>query len=149
MIARLRQRQEWQFFGVLPKADGPLALTWWSLVVLRGILLREHAAEQHHAAAIGVAQVDIDAVRRAVHERDARDELRRRDRGGRELDQPNREQRGDDDERDEGSPAAYRCRAGGEFGLGELCRWRLALELNVALFGDRSLLYRDHLPLHL
>ena len=38
MISRLRDRQEWKFFGVLPKADRRLALVWWSVLVLRGVL---------------------------------------------------------------------------------------------------------------
>jgi ABC-type transport system involved in cytochrome bd biosynthesis fused ATPase/permease subunit len=38
VIARLRARQEWRFFGVLPKADRPLAIVWWVVLVLRGIL---------------------------------------------------------------------------------------------------------------
>jgi ABC-type multidrug transport system fused ATPase/permease subunit len=31
-------RKERQFFGVLPKADSTLALAWWTILVLRGIL---------------------------------------------------------------------------------------------------------------
>ncbi|MEA3018657.1 MAG: ATP-binding cassette, subfamily bacterial, partial [Actinomycetota bacterium] len=38
MIARLRARQEWKFFGVLPKADRGLATAWWIALVLRGVL---------------------------------------------------------------------------------------------------------------
>jgi ABC-type multidrug transport system fused ATPase/permease subunit len=38
MIRRLRSRKEWQFFGVLPKADGPLAVAWWVVLILRGVL---------------------------------------------------------------------------------------------------------------
>ena len=37
-LQRLRQRNEWKFFGVLPKADGALAAAWWAILVLRGIL---------------------------------------------------------------------------------------------------------------
>src|SRR5438309_8505172 len=33
---RLRERDEWKFFSVLPKADRPLATAWWAIVVLRG-----------------------------------------------------------------------------------------------------------------
>lgn len=36
MLASLRQRKEWQFFGVLPKADAPLAFAWWALLLVRG-----------------------------------------------------------------------------------------------------------------
>ena len=38
MLARLRKRNEWKFFAVLPKADAPLAILWWALLVLRGVL---------------------------------------------------------------------------------------------------------------
>ena len=38
MLARLRQRQEWKFFGVLPRADRALAAAWWATLVLRGTL---------------------------------------------------------------------------------------------------------------
>ena len=38
MLQRLTQRREWRFFAVLPKADFGLALVWWVLLLLRGIL---------------------------------------------------------------------------------------------------------------
>jgi ABC-type multidrug transport system fused ATPase/permease subunit len=38
LLSRLRARQEWIFFAALPKADRPLALTWWTIVILRGLL---------------------------------------------------------------------------------------------------------------
>ena len=34
----MRQRQEWMFFAALPKADSVLALIWWAVLLLRGIL---------------------------------------------------------------------------------------------------------------
>ena len=34
----LRERQEWKFFASLPRADLPLTLAWWCLVVLRSVL---------------------------------------------------------------------------------------------------------------
>jgi ATP-binding cassette, subfamily B, bacterial len=34
----LRDRPEWQFFSVLPKADRTLAGVWWTLLILRGAL---------------------------------------------------------------------------------------------------------------
>jgi ATP-binding cassette subfamily B protein len=37
-MRRLRARNEWKFFSVLPKADRALAFTWWVLLVLRGVL---------------------------------------------------------------------------------------------------------------
>jgi len=38
VLERLRARQEWKFFGVLPRADGRLAAAWWVVLVLRGAL---------------------------------------------------------------------------------------------------------------
>jgi ATP-binding cassette, subfamily B, bacterial len=38
VIGRLRERQEWKFFAVLPRADGALAAAWWAILVLRGAL---------------------------------------------------------------------------------------------------------------
>jgi ATP-binding cassette subfamily B protein len=38
VIKRLRQRNEWKFFTVLPKADPGLAVAWWAALVLRGVL---------------------------------------------------------------------------------------------------------------
>ena len=37
-LQRLARRNEWQFFAVLPRADGTLALVWWIALVLRGVL---------------------------------------------------------------------------------------------------------------
>ena len=38
MLERLRQRKEWMFFAVLPRADGLRASGWWAVVVVRGLL---------------------------------------------------------------------------------------------------------------
>jgi ATP-binding cassette subfamily B protein len=38
MIEGLRARKEWKFFGALPRADRLLAVAWWAVLVLRGIL---------------------------------------------------------------------------------------------------------------
>jgi ATP-binding cassette subfamily B protein len=38
MLERLRERKEWLFFAALPRADGRLALTWWAVVLLHGVL---------------------------------------------------------------------------------------------------------------
>src|SRR5687768_9801133 len=38
LLQRLRQRKDWMFFKALPKADSRLALTWWTVVLLHGIL---------------------------------------------------------------------------------------------------------------
>ena len=35
---RLRERQEWRFLGVLRQANDALAVAWWLLLVLRGLL---------------------------------------------------------------------------------------------------------------
>jgi ATP-binding cassette subfamily B protein len=38
MIRRLRERPEWKFFAVLPRADRRLATIWWAILILLGIL---------------------------------------------------------------------------------------------------------------
>ena len=38
MLQRLRARNEWKFFGVLPQADRFLASVWWLVLILRGVL---------------------------------------------------------------------------------------------------------------
>jgi ATP-binding cassette, subfamily B, bacterial len=38
VLRKLRDRQEWKFFGVLPKADRRLAIEWWGVLLLRGVL---------------------------------------------------------------------------------------------------------------
>jgi ABC-type multidrug transport system fused ATPase/permease subunit len=38
VIGRLTQRQEWKFFRVLHRADRSLAASWWTLLILRGLL---------------------------------------------------------------------------------------------------------------
>jgi len=38
MMQSLTARNEWKFFSVLPKADGPLAFAWWVALLLRGTL---------------------------------------------------------------------------------------------------------------
>jgi ATP-binding cassette, subfamily B, bacterial len=38
VLKRLRSRQEWQFFAVLPKADSVLATVWWALLILNGVM---------------------------------------------------------------------------------------------------------------
>src|SRR5438876_2704434 len=38
MLERLRARDEWKFFGVLRRADRSLAVAWWSVSLLRGLL---------------------------------------------------------------------------------------------------------------
>src|SRR5580704_16909580 len=38
VIQRLRARNEWKFAGVLPQADQALAVAWWTLLGLRGLL---------------------------------------------------------------------------------------------------------------
>ena len=38
MLQRLRLRPEWQFFAALPRADRVLAVAWWGLLALNGML---------------------------------------------------------------------------------------------------------------
>jgi ABC-type multidrug transport system fused ATPase/permease subunit len=38
MIESLRARAEWKFMGVLPRADRALAVGWWTVLLLRGVL---------------------------------------------------------------------------------------------------------------
>jgi ATP-binding cassette, subfamily B, bacterial len=38
VMTRLRERSEWKLVRVLPQADRPLAVAWWLLLVLRGLL---------------------------------------------------------------------------------------------------------------
>ncbi|HZS94957.1 MAG TPA: ABC transporter ATP-binding protein [Chloroflexota bacterium] len=57
VVTRLRARQEWQFFSVLPRADRTLAVAWWIVLLLRGALPAGFAiamgvlvgAVQHHS----------------------------------------------------------------------------------------------------
>ena len=37
-LQSLRARKEWQFFTVLPRADGWLAIAWWLVLIARGLL---------------------------------------------------------------------------------------------------------------
>jgi ABC-type multidrug transport system fused ATPase/permease subunit len=38
MLQRLREREEWKLFAVLPRADRTLTVLWWVVLVLRGLL---------------------------------------------------------------------------------------------------------------
>jgi ABC-type multidrug transport system fused ATPase/permease subunit len=38
MLDALTARNEWKFFAVLPRADRVLAVVWWAVLVLRGVL---------------------------------------------------------------------------------------------------------------
>src|ERR1700677_328257 len=38
VLERWRARKEWKFFAVLPQADAGLAVAWWSVLLLRGVL---------------------------------------------------------------------------------------------------------------
>jgi ABC-type multidrug transport system fused ATPase/permease subunit len=38
ILDRLRKRDDWKFFSVLPRADAGLAVAWWAVVILRGVL---------------------------------------------------------------------------------------------------------------
>jgi ATP-binding cassette, subfamily B, bacterial len=54
MLRRLRERPEWKFFAVLPKADRGLAVAWWTVLVLRGTLPAAFAVAM--GALVGAAQ---------------------------------------------------------------------------------------------
>ncbi|MET9313176.1 ABC transporter ATP-binding protein [Kribbella sp. NPDC003505] len=60
MVSRLLSRPEWQFFGVLPRADRGLAIAWWVLLIARGALPAVFAIAMgrmvgavQHSAALG------------------------------------------------------------------------------------------------
>src|SRR4030095_9284896 len=38
MLKKLRDRKEWKLFAVLPKADKKLAIVWYTILFLRGVL---------------------------------------------------------------------------------------------------------------
>jgi ATP-binding cassette subfamily B protein len=38
VLRQLQARAEWQFFAALPRADRVLAVTWWAVLVLNGVL---------------------------------------------------------------------------------------------------------------
>jgi ABC-type multidrug transport system fused ATPase/permease subunit len=38
VLSRFLARNEWKFFAVLPRADGALAIAWWLILILRGVL---------------------------------------------------------------------------------------------------------------
>jgi ABC-type multidrug transport system fused ATPase/permease subunit len=68
VLEGLRARKEWQFFAVLPRADRTLAIVWWIVLVLRGVLpaifaiamgLLVAAVEQGASLTSGLALVGI------------------------------------------------------------------------------------------
>ncbi len=54
MFRRLRERPEWKFFAVLPRADRGLAFAWWAVLLLRGAFPAVLAAAM--GALIGAVQ---------------------------------------------------------------------------------------------
>ncbi|HEV2369266.1 MAG TPA: ABC transporter ATP-binding protein [Acidimicrobiales bacterium] len=69
--SRMRQRQEWKFFAVLPRASPRLAALWWLALVLRGVfpsvftvamgvLIGE--VQQHRSLAPGLTLVGVSFV---------------------------------------------------------------------------------------
>jgi ABC-type multidrug transport system fused ATPase/permease subunit len=71
VLARLRERQEWKLFAVLPRADRGLATAWWAVLVLRGLLpalfaiamgVLVGAVEQEHALGGPLAFVGVTFV---------------------------------------------------------------------------------------
>jgi ATP-binding cassette, subfamily B, bacterial len=68
VLTRLRARQEWQFFAVLPKADHALAIAWWTLMILNGAMpalfavatgLTVNAVEESEPVAIPLALTGV------------------------------------------------------------------------------------------
>ena len=57
-LARLRRRQEWQFFGALYRADPRLAVAWWAVLVGRGLLPAGFAVATGEL--VGAVQADGD-----------------------------------------------------------------------------------------
>jgi ATP-binding cassette subfamily B protein len=37
-VSRLRERQEWKFFGALYRSAPVLAVAWWVILVVRGLM---------------------------------------------------------------------------------------------------------------
>ena len=56
VLERVYGRKEWMFFAALPKADGGLALAWWTAVVLRGLLPVVFAIAMGALVACGAAR---------------------------------------------------------------------------------------------
>ena len=78
MFRRLRQRNEWKFFGVLPKADYRLAVAWWIALLLRGVLpavfaiamgVLVAAVQRQQCPALGRSR--LDAALESVHVQEA------------------------------------------------------------------------------
>ena len=60
MLQRLRARQEWQFAKVLPRANSLLAVLWWMLLLMRGILPALFAIAM--GVLVGAVQAGADLV---------------------------------------------------------------------------------------
>ena len=60
MLQRLRARQEWQFAKVLPRANSLLAVLWWTLLLMRGILPALFAIAM--GVLVGAVQAGTDLV---------------------------------------------------------------------------------------
>ena len=68
MLAGLTERQEWKFFAALPKADRPLTIAFWVVLVLRGVLPALFAVatgviigelQHHQSTVIGVTAAAV------------------------------------------------------------------------------------------
>ena len=64
MIRLLRERQEWKFFSVLPKADATPATAWWIVLLLRGVLPAVFAAARVSSSAQCSAARNAECTRR-------------------------------------------------------------------------------------
>ncbi len=60
MLQRLRARQEWQFAKALPRANSLLAVLWWMLLLMRGILPALFAIAM--GVLVGAVQAGTDLV---------------------------------------------------------------------------------------
>src|SRR6266508_1409639 len=64
VIERLRASHQWKFAGVLPRAGRTLALAWWTILVLRGLLPAVFAIAM--GALVGAVQSGADLTRALV-----------------------------------------------------------------------------------
>ncbi len=58
MLKKLRAREEWQYFSVLPRADLTLTVLWWGLLLTRGMLPAFFAIAMGNL--VGAVQHDTD-----------------------------------------------------------------------------------------
>ncbi|NJN52847.1 MAG: ATP-binding cassette domain-containing protein, partial [Gammaproteobacteria bacterium] len=59
-LEKLRARQEWKYFSVLPRAARPLAIAWWIILLTRGVLPAAFAVAM--GILVGAVQAGHDLV---------------------------------------------------------------------------------------